>query len=567
MRTRLAAALLLSGAARRAAASPFVGFDVVLVAGQSNSVGSAKAPQPEFDSLGSTDGAPIFYLRAGSSAGPGWDASLYHMTGLADESVYKVPATGPGTPGGSQEIGVPFAKRYVAGGHLAAGRAVLLVNAGWGGTGFSCGAWKAHYDWPSAQTALELGWAASEDCNPSVSDASFVTTLTVAEPVTMSLFTHSVYRTDMAMSMDAATMRPVNASDITVFHPANVLVAVLWHQGEHDSSAGMGVPSYASCLGGVLSAWRRRYSLTAPVIAGTFTDWYAVPGTPLVNEYLSFFRAAFGGESAYPNATSPVRFRSTFAPLELADASMVRDAAGVASIRDPVPYDTTDPIHFSNRGYQILGDRYFEAYLRALASVDPSKPSTASRGDAALPPPPAVAEHPPCAAERRAPKWVAPLVATFAAFGAATAALAAAHKPTRRRVARAAARLRGRAPPGPSHGKLCDESDTRDDDSPEDGSGGDSRAGAEAAQPLMGSGGGGGGGQRSWGASSDACAEPDSPAPRLLSRDVDVAGRVVPPAPRMQPPPPTGLRRQNSAQVLPPPEGGRSDGHAKGCES
>ena len=103
-----------------------------------------------------------------------------------------------------------FTKSYLAGGHLATGRAVIIVSVGWGGQGMSDATtfWGVQdsagsgYSFPALHgaTNLILCWAPNAECNPGVASASVAAAPTQTSAITMSLFTHSLYRMDSASS-------------------------------------------------------------------------------------------------------------------------------------------------------------------------------------------------------------------------------------------------------------------------------------------------------------------------------------------------------------------------------
>ena len=120
----------------------------------------------------------------------------------ADENVYHISST---SGGGINDFSVTFAKDYVAGGFLASGRGLMIVNTGWVGEGFEF-APSTPYNWPApGATTLVLCWAANSQCNSAVSGVSFATAATQTSPIKMSLFTHAQYRVDMALSINPST--------------------------------------------------------------------------------------------------------------------------------------------------------------------------------------------------------------------------------------------------------------------------------------------------------------------------------------------------------------------------
>lgn len=105
---------------------------------------------------------------------------------------------------------------------------------------------RTNYIWPSSNTHLSLGWAADKMCHPynsnsppysteiSIDSYALQTTVTGAtmgtQTVNMSLYTHTLYRVDYALSLDPATHEPAAGQPWGYLHPSNKVVAMLWHQ-------------------------------------------------------------------------------------------------------------------------------------------------------------------------------------------------------------------------------------------------------------------------------------------------------------------------------------------------
>lgn len=97
-----------------------------------------------------------------------------------------------------------FTKSYIAAGLLAPGRAIVLVNAGWGGTGFGgveSGAPNSGgesssapyaYPFPSPNTSLILCWAPNVACNAGVYYAANATAALQAAPARRPFFAGSL---------------------------------------------------------------------------------------------------------------------------------------------------------------------------------------------------------------------------------------------------------------------------------------------------------------------------------------------------------------------------------------
>lgn len=94
----------------------------------------------------------------------------------------------------------------------------------------------------------------------------------------MTLAQHAEYRVDLALSLDPATGTvPPGPRPFGVRHPSNIVVAILWHQGENDAgqtdeaSAHNGVAAWGACMELTIRRWRSRYGRDVPFIAGTFS--------------------------------------------------------------------------------------------------------------------------------------------------------------------------------------------------------------------------------------------------------------------------------------------------------
>ena len=85
---------------------------------------------------------------------------------------------------------------------------MIIVSVGWGGQGMSDATTfvglpdsaGSGYSFPALNgaTKLILCWAPDADCNPGVASASIAAVPTQTDRITMSLFTHSIYRVDSA---------------------------------------------------------------------------------------------------------------------------------------------------------------------------------------------------------------------------------------------------------------------------------------------------------------------------------------------------------------------------------
>lgn len=97
-----------------------------------------------------------------------------------------------------------FSKSYIAAGRLGFGRALVIVKAAFGSTGFSTGPNSASlnkeaslnkswynqtaqgniYSWPSLSTTLVMNWAADTRCSQQVANATYATAAVQDDPIT-----------------------------------------------------------------------------------------------------------------------------------------------------------------------------------------------------------------------------------------------------------------------------------------------------------------------------------------------------------------------------------------------
>ena len=219
-------------------AGGYTGFDIIFVAGQSNAVGSCPTPDVPDEAADAIGTRPIYQLTMGGSKYYPWDGNSGDGLALMAENIEHMSVTDP-RGGGYNSFASSFAIRYVDTGRLAKGRALLVVNAAFGGTGIlSSNPYVLNYPWPSSSTNLVWSWAPDATCNSAVAGVTTAYAAVQYDSPRMSLFTHSLYRMDFAMSLDPGTLRPTSGQGFTYQHPANKVVAMLWHQGENESACG-----------------------------------------------------------------------------------------------------------------------------------------------------------------------------------------------------------------------------------------------------------------------------------------------------------------------------------------
>jgi hypothetical protein len=155
------------------------------------------------------------------------NASTYEFTQAQDIIAANDPLdTFVGRNSGKIGFAMEFARQYVTAGQLAAGRKILLVHCGLGGTGFS--------------SSLPDSWSAGSG----------------------SLRDRTIARAKAAL----------------VAAPGSVLKGLLWHQGESDAAAGgTAVSGYAANLDGLISDFRSSVvgaGNAPPVVVGGMVPGY-----------------------------------------------------------------------------------------------------------------------------------------------------------------------------------------------------------------------------------------------------------------------------------------------------
>ena len=252
------------------------GYDIILQAGQSNADGYGHGPAEK-------PYAPderILYFTAGTPA-----AGDYHPSEDAEVIVAaERPNPAFGTDDRLGDFSLGFAKAYADAGLLKEGRKLLIVRTAVGGTGFLKGYWR------------------------------------VGDP----LYLRMQRMTDRALSL----------------HSGSRLVAMLWHQGEHEAAFLNDPDRYRDQLRDVVESVRRRYG-PMPFICGGFCSQWAKENQPACDKITAVIREVareVGG-----------------AFVETADLRSNDQKTGDG-----------DTIHFCRESLQELGHRYFEAYRQLI---------------------------------------------------------------------------------------------------------------------------------------------------------------------------------------------------------
>ncbi len=391
--------------------SSYTGFDVIVIAGQSNSVGfSGNTGRGAEDD---TSTLPIYVSLGGH--GDGVPQGSYVTR--ANESYYQIQEY---TGGGANEFSVGFAKAYVRNGFLAPGRAVLLVSTGVGGTAFlNLGLPQSNtpnvQQTPGPNTTIIETWTSSLACESNAYDSYFskygnIATQYNQPNLRMTLLGHAQYQIDAALSINPLTGVAPTSGPIS-YYPENKVAAILWHQGESDVDfEGSPFPvtfgngtvytcSYectswwAGCLSNLADTLRTRYTPTGgpvvPFLVGGYVHGYAEPK-------MHWYRKNFGG-GRYKNTIT------TAPPLNLATGNTnVGFADSYTDFYGNSDVLQGDGVHFYQRAYQQLGLRYAQAYSNLFGNALPGTlppPGTPSPPPLANPPPaqPPVAQPPPLA--------------------------------------------------------------------------------------------------------------------------------------------------------------------------
>lgn len=181
-----------------------VGYDVFLIAGQSNAAGRGVA----YD-LARADVADPRIFVYGDPAGTYYPSQI--APAVEPVSAYSPENAVVLTSTAGMSFAIPFARWYVR--TVPTNRMVLLVNAAWGGTAFEGAA---------AGNGGTRNWKVSTTGSDSLYQASITQTLA-------------------ALAAGGSTSR---------------LVGVLWHQGEQDASNGTSGATYATDLDALIDGYR-----------------------------------------------------------------------------------------------------------------------------------------------------------------------------------------------------------------------------------------------------------------------------------------------------------------------
>ncbi|WP_435084360.1 sialate O-acetylesterase [Gordonia hongkongensis] len=250
------------GAAKRAQAAALqaanpddVGYDIILLIGQSNMVGGGS------DTVNTTwlDPADPRILQFPGS-GPYENQIVAALEPLYHR--YQGATAGPG---------LPFARDYVR--QIPLNRKVLLVPAAKGSTGFAVSN-SATWDRTNTTNGVE------------------------------NLYTVATTQLDLAIAAAGANSR---------------VTAILWIQGENDAGLGMSAATYQAHLDGMIDALRTRYGATIPFVVGQMVPSFIASSggayvaindvhidTPRRKPYCAFAYGASGPGTV--NASQPIHY-------------------------------------------------------------------------------------------------------------------------------------------------------------------------------------------------------------------------------------------------------------------
>lgn len=250
-------------------------FDIIIQAGQSNSEGYGLGPvEREYIP---TEKVWLLDAPKRVTALPDRMDIVY----FDEPPVLKIADEEVGDSGKIGNFGLTFAEEYIQAGLLEEGRALLIIRAGVGGTGF----WRKEWGLGSL------------------------------------LYNKLVELVDYALSLDKD----------------NKVVALLWHQGEHDSVAVNPPENFAASLKEQMLDTRARYG-EIPIVAGDFVNDWKSKNLNLCEPIIATIKKVLAelGRGAF---------------VETADLPSNDQKTG-----------NGDDIHFCRQSQHILGRRYFEAF-------------------------------------------------------------------------------------------------------------------------------------------------------------------------------------------------------------
>lgn len=250
-------------------------YDIILESGQSNAVGYGHGPAAK----SYVPDPRVLYYTAGEPVDESYTQDDNYSVCVAGER--SRPDLAPGDTLG--DLSLSFAEKYLEAGLLAPDRKLLIVRTAVGGTGFL-----KHY------------WA-------------------VGDP----LYQRMLKLTDEALALN----------------PENRLVAMLWHQGEHEAAFLNDPQRYHHQLKAVVDGVRSRYGLPElPFVCGGFCQEWAVEHQPACDQIMDVIRGVAREVGGAYVETGDLRSNN----------QLLNDG---------------DIIHFCKEDLQELGRRYFNAFV------------------------------------------------------------------------------------------------------------------------------------------------------------------------------------------------------------
>lgn len=318
-------------------ATTSAGYDIIVIAGQSNSVGQGTGPFADPYASTTTD-ARIFQLSrsgrgiADGSGGSGCgqiDRAVIPVGKLVGGILYDgLHHWGTHCRGGTLGFGLSFARRYALE-ELEPGRKILIVPAGYGGTSV-------------------MEWQPTADkINPGT--------------------TYNLYQ-DMKVRVQTALSQPGD----------NRIVAVLWSQGESDALSmsdtgvgkypGMTQSEFEQKLVTVFSSIRtdfpsaEPYPILAVRLAPNWTSWPTCNADGTVKRYRDI---ALGKDRA-ENGIAAVIASGSVGPARLIDSGLLGNIPDVCGQEIA---DTPANPHYSASAMVTLGSRLFDSWKDVTASA------------------------------------------------------------------------------------------------------------------------------------------------------------------------------------------------------
>ena len=323
-----------------------VGYDIIVLAGQSNMLGlnfaGTAAPQAWLDQY------DVDILQLGQSS-----AHLSQVI-MANDGVMEHADSTVGASWASTSIGMTFARLYKT--YKKPGRKLLLVPCALGGTAMTTTNGSITHALLDGTTIPSITW------DPSGTWSGSTYTPGAYNYSNLNLFWLMLKRTYIALASDptqsSLTVPSFSGSTPPTANVNNKVVALIWHQGETD--VGTAQASYLSSITSIITLFRQNFGSTIPFVSGGFC------------------------RTGYPNFSSPYNNNTTnctcFPEGVLYAISDTTGNTALSAIAAPILYtgfaqstgtvgDTGSVIHFNSPSLRTMGSRYWNAYVAALANT------------------------------------------------------------------------------------------------------------------------------------------------------------------------------------------------------